>query len=272
MAESAFTQDWLVLRRVGGPAIPMVASANVARTLRRALMSHCPDEPPEILSGHRSDGSPSERDHLAIVPLPFVGHAHATGSILGVALILPRDVSSEDRLGVYAAVDAWERSARQEDEDTPRLPLRLGPAGVLELERVEWAPVQSSLRASTWCKSAHVWDSATPVALDHNPGDLRSRDSRKLSKAIEEATETINRAVARIGLPTPAAVEILPAAPLAGATKASKYPAYPELPGRTRRVLTHVQLTFGQLVRGPILLGAGRYHGLGLFRPQVIRE
>jgi CRISPR-associated protein Csb2 len=269
LPRSSFSTEWLVLRRVGGPSIPMVASAGVARTLRKALMSHAPDAPSEILSGHRADGRPSEQDHLAVVPLSFVGHSKASGTILGAALVLPREISAEDRYAVYAAVDAWERSERQEDEDTPRLSLKMGAVGKLELERVEWGAVQVSLRASTWCEPARVWNSVTPVALDHNPGDLRSRDPKKLAKAIDEAVATIRRAVLRIGLPEPKGIEILPAAPVAGAAKAKRYPPYPELPGRTRRVLTHVRLAFSGLVRGPILIGAGRYHGLGLLRPAV---
>jgi CRISPR-associated protein Csb2 len=127
--------------------------------------------------------------------------------------------------------------------------------------------VQSSLRSKVWCGPAHVWYSATPVALDRNPGDLRSREPRKLAKATDEAIEIVCRGCERIDLPTPRYVEILPAAPWAGAAKARIYPPYPGDASRTQRVLTHVRIEFGQPVRGPILLGAGRYAGLGLLRP-----
>jgi CRISPR-associated protein Csb2 len=203
------------------------------------------------------------------VPLPFVGHSRASGAILGLALVLPRAASAEERRAVFAAVDAWEQEARLEDEELPRLALTMGRSGVLELERVEWAAVQTSLRPGTWCQGARIWHTATPVALDQNPGDLRSRDPNKLASAVAEATESLRRACIRIGLPEPASVEILPAPALAGAAKAKHYPPYPEQSGRTRRVLTHARLEFAEPVRGPLLLGAGRYHGLGLFRPEV---
>lgn len=267
VTESCFGSDWIVLRRVGGPSLPITAAAGVARTLRKALMLHASEPVPEVLTGHSSGGAPSTHDHLAVVPLPFVGHSKASGALLGVALVLPRGASSDERLAVYRAVDQWEQIHRQEDEDTPRLPLTLGAAGVLELERVEWGSTQSSLRPATWSAPATTWLSVTPVALDRNPGDLRSREADKLQRALGEARETIARACQRIGLPAPASIEILPAAPLAGAAKARQYPPFPELQGRTRRVLTHVRLEFTHPVRGPILLGAGRYLGLGLFRP-----
>jgi CRISPR-associated protein Csb2 len=265
---SLFSEEWLVLRRVGGPGLPMVAAAGVARALRRALMSHASDIP-EMLSGHTVDGRPSERPHLAIVPLPFVGHRHASGALLGVALILPRDADEGERRATFAAIDAWERVARREDEDVPSLSLHLGEAGVLELERVEWGAVQATLRAATWCGPARVWHSVSPVALDHNPGELRAREPAKLAQAVGEAIAGLRRACARAGLPEATAVEVLPSPAVAGAAKARHYPPFPEEAGRVRRVLTHARLEFDRPVRGPILLGAGRFLGLGLFRPNV---
>lgn len=269
--KSLFSDDWLVLRRVAGPSFPMTAAAGIARAVRKALMSFAVEPIPEVFSGHSSDGGPTQQPHLAVVPLPFVGHANASGTILGVALILPRATSNSDRRAVYTAVAQWEQRFRQEDEDAPAVQLNLGAAGELRLERVEWRSVQASLRPRVWCSPAKVWSSVTPVALDRNPGDLRSRDPRSLAKAIEEAAEVIRRACQRIDLPQPARVEILPAAPWAGAQKARHYPSFPGDVGRTQRVLTHVRIEFDEYVTGPILLGAGRYVGLGLLRPEASR-
>ena len=200
--KSLFSDDWLVLRRVEGPFLPMTATAGVARAVRKTLMSFADEPIPEVLSGHIPDGRPSLQPHLAIVPLPFVGHQHASGAILGVALVLPRTASASDRRAVYKAIAAWEQKYRQEDEDTPIVQLNLGAAGELRLERVEWRSVQASLRSSVWCGRASGWCSVTPVALDRNPGDLRSRDPRKLAGAMDEAVEIVCRACVRIELPT----------------------------------------------------------------------
>ncbi len=268
---SIFSDDWLVLRRAEGPYFPMTATAGVARAVRKALMSYADEPIPELLSGHAPDRQPSEQPHLAIVPLPFVGHRHATGAILGVALVLPRTASGDARRAVYSAVARWEQTYREEDEDTPSLQLNLGAAGALHLERVEWGSVQASLRSGVWCGPARVWHSVTPVALDRNPGDLRSRDPGKLADATNEAIEIICRGCERIGLAQPRFVEILPAAPWAGAAKVRHYPPYPGDPGRTQRLLTHIRIEFDEPVSGPILLGAGRFVGLGLFRPEASR-
>lgn len=273
---SVFSNDWIVLKRVGGPTLSMVMTAIVARTTRRALMSYGEEAVPEMLSGHDAVGKPLDRDHLAIVPLPFVGHTHAgaalhgaSGSILGVALVLPHDASEEERRAVFLRLAEWEKEARMEDEDTPRLTLKLGAAGILELERIGWGSVGATLRPGTWSHAACTWSSATPVALDRNPGNLRSRDPEQQARALAEAEESLVRACRRIGLPEPLRVDILPAAPLSGAAKAQHFPPFPEAEDKLRRVLTHARLEFAERVQGPILIGAGRYQGLGLFRPEL---
>ncbi len=265
--QSTFGDDWLVLRRVGGPQLPMTATAGIARQVRRALMSFA-DPVPEVLSGHSLDGRPSDRPHLAVVPLPFIGHEHASGLVLGVALIFPRSSGPDERKAAFKAVAAWEAKSRVEDEDVPVLPLHLGRAGEFLLERVELGSVASTLMPHRWCRPSCVWSSVTPVALDQNPGDLRSRDSRKLDEALEQAKATIAQGCERIGLPQPISLEILPSAPWAHSAKARHYPRFPEAQDRTQRVLTHARMVFERPVSGPILIGAGRYHGLGLFRSE----
>ena len=268
-ASTGFSPEWLLLRRVAGPRLPSQAAVGLARTLRKTLLSLADAPIPEVLSGHRPDGTPSERDHLAIVALPFVGSEHATGHLMGLALVFPRDVSPEERRSVYRAIDAWERAAREpeDEDDAPVLPIHLGRLGDWSVQRVEEDPAKDTLRSSTWCRPSRTWCSVTPVALDRNPGDLGSRRPDKLEAAIAAAIDIVGRSVTRIGLPEPSRIEILPAAPLPGAAKAREFGPYPNEPGKHPRVLTHVLIEFSEPVRGPVLLGAGRYLGLGLMRP-----
>ncbi len=59
--------DWLVLRRVGGAAVPMSAAVGVARAMRGALMKYGDGPIPALVSGHSADGGPLDGDHLARV-------------------------------------------------------------------------------------------------------------------------------------------------------------------------------------------------------------
>ncbi len=261
-----FGDDWIVLRRTSGPALPISSGPGVARMVRRVLIRFAEEPVAQIISGHKPGGGPSDHLHSAILPLPFVGHDHADGRLMGIALALPRGCGDEERRAFYRALSWWEDSVRRNDEETPELPVHLGDAGTLGLMRVDGMPRETTLRPGSWCRVARRWVSATPVALDRNPGELRSRNPEKLNKAIREASETIAVACERIGLPRPAEVIISPAAPVSGAAKVRAFPAYPD-PSGAPRILTHAVLVFGSPVHGPVVLGAGRYHGLGLFRP-----
>lgn len=269
---SHFGNDWLLLRRVGGVKLPGTATAGVARQLRRVLQRFADDPVPAQLSGHRADGRPMEGPHVAVVPLPFVGHRHASGLLLGVALVLPDGIEDADRAAVYRALARWEDDVRrhdpEQDVEAPRLPLHLGRAGVLELERCEFGALPATLRPGTWTGPATAYRTVTPIALDRNPGDLRSRNPAALATALANARETIATACEHIGLPQPTAVEIWPAAPLVGAEKARRFPRFPGTGRSPDRVLTHARICFAEPVEGPVLLGAGRYHGLGLCRPE----
>jgi CRISPR-associated protein Csb2 len=271
-AAPVFGDDWIVLRQTGGPRLSMTVAVEVTQACRAALMSYAGDPPPEMLSGHDTNGAPSQTPHAAFLALPFVGSAHATGAILGVAIVLPRTSSEEDRRAVVRALGTWEQIVRErlEDEEleTPPLDLRLGARGVIELERVAWGvPPLANLRSDTWCRPARTWLSATPVALDRNPGKLYSADPETARAAFRDAEQTIATSCERIGLPRPARVEVLPSVTLAGAVKAREFAPFPADPRKPQRVKVHVCLEFDQPVSGPVILGAGRYYGLGLFRP-----
>ena len=60
-------------------------------------MAACPEPIPEWVSGHTSDGSRSEQPHLAFLPLAHIGREHADGHLLGLAVALPRGVTTVER-------------------------------------------------------------------------------------------------------------------------------------------------------------------------------
>ncbi len=272
LPRSVFSDEWIVLRQIAGPRFSMTLATEVTQAFRAALMSHAADPLPEVLSGHQVNGDPSETAHMAAVALPFVGSLHATGAILGVAIVPPRSLSESDRLAILRALGTWEQTARDrlqdEEIEAPPLELRLGARGVIELERVVWGvPPLINLRATTWCHAARSWLSATPVALDRNPGKLYSADPATSLAAYESAGEIIATSCERVGLPRPVRVEVLPSVTMPGVAKARTFPPFPADARKPQRVKVHAFLEFDRPVVGPVLLGAGRYYGLGLFRP-----
>jgi CRISPR-associated protein Csb2 len=270
MAESCFGRDWLVLRRVDGPRLPLTAASRVATQVRRTLMKFADGDIPELLSGHSPDGSASQRDHLAIVPLPFVGSKHATGLLLGVGLVFPENCDPADRRRVHRAVALWEKNKGRQDEDEEIPPVPLYGSNENNpwwLQRLDEPAAQTTLRPSSWCGVARQWASATPVALDRHPGNIWSHKAKEREAGMRSLLETVGSSCARIGLPDPVSVEVEKAPVVSASEPALAFGAWPLEEDKPSKMLVHLRLTFATQVRGPLLLGAGRYVGLGLFKP-----
>ena len=275
---TVFGSDWVVFELLGRSRLPVERAVDAAVALRGAALRRAHDElcgcnvwrhrsrPPScaeaqdcyrklpaVLTGHEHDCSRARRLHVAFVALPFVGFPHADGSILGVAAILPRGLTGGDRRAVLRALGRVDR-------------LTLAPALTFEVRRVaEPRPRLRTLDPLLWVREGIVWGTVTPILLDRFPGNLRSRNADTALKAEREAETAILEACERIGLPRPRAVSLT--APCFHGSVAAERFRRRDRRGLPPRVRVHALIDFGTEVRGPVLLGAGRYVGLGLCRP-----
>lgn len=263
-AESIFSNDWVVFERVGGARPLSSRGTDLSRALRDSLFEqHGSKTLPASLSGHRQDGSATDQPHVAFVALPFVGHERADASVQGCAVVIPRGLADSDREALLRLVAAWERDRADADGVMELSRDNLPPVRV---KRVE-LPLKSTLRPMTWCRPACRFVTATPIALDRNPGNLRSNQQRTAHNASIEAQRYVADACERIGLPRPISVEISLAPLFPGTQPVQAFLPWPNRPGRTARVRVHADILFAEKVRGPVLLGAGRFFGLGLCLP-----
>ncbi len=219
--------------------LPIEATLTLSQALRGALIRLAEENRVEtgLLSGHERN------PHCAYVPLPVVGSDHADGRIMGVAVVLPNDSSADERRRVHVACDALKH---------------LNLKSVLGGWPVELAPpdaLSSTLRSSTWTRPAKRWATATPILLDRFP--------KAKGPTVEQLIIT---SCERIGLPAPEKVKPSFYPFLKGS---QPVPAFrlQRRPGERPRWGVHALLTFHEKVRGPILLGAGRFFGLGLLQP-----
>lgn len=280
MTGSVFSPHMLVLERTHGPRLPVWAVWDVAAAMRGSLLAHASGPVPTLVSGHEPRGGPAQRDHLAIVPLPDIGRPGASGALLGVALVFPRHGSSDALGAVHEALAAWDRAGAT---------LRMGRWGRWRLSACPLATRHPALAPSTWCRASTQWASATPVLLDRFPGMLEQRHpgrhaerstkrhpgrhaerstkrhSCRHARAHARARASITAACRRIGLPDPIEIELHDPPLLPGAVEARRVPSNPA--HCLHRVRVHVRLRFEHPVSGPVLLGAGRYRGLGLLQP-----
>ncbi|HET7505462.1 MAG TPA: type I-U CRISPR-associated protein Csb2 [Kofleriaceae bacterium] len=270
-AESVHTEfdhELIIYARESGPRLPITSAPGISQQFRRALMSFADQPVPEVISGHQASGAPSEATHLAIVPLPAVIGPYADGALLGLALVLPRAADTAARQAILRAIGRFEEHHRIDQEDAPVVKLLLGDTPELGLRRVVWGEdSRRTLQPNTWTRPSRQWASATPVALDRNPGDLQDPDPRLRAAAFDAAKASIIAAVQRIGLPAPAELDVVRSCVLPGTAKPRAFSRFPSDAGKQQRVLVHVRLVFPGPVRGPVLIGAGRYQGMGLCLP-----
>jgi CRISPR-associated protein Csb2 len=267
VAAGVFSDRWLVLEHVEGDMPDIRAVALVAKELRNALMSGYRDTGlgaaiPETVSGHSSDGRPASEPHLAIVPLAFLGSPFASGAVFGVALISPRQrdlLADPGFQRALRAVTPWNERAGRRQLSLDRLHLAFSLGGGAE---------RRSLDPLRYVAAARLWASCTPIILDRH---LKENGNEARQAEIERL---VCQACANVGLPEPKRVVAGKHSAVEGSPS-----AYPSggAPGWTRwrlpeslasRQLVHALIEFVEPVQGPVILGAGRFVGLGLCMPR----
>ena len=255
--------EWVVFEMDrSSRGLPSSAAAYVAKALRGALISRCPETAPKLLVGRDPDGRPTADPHALFVPLPFVGHRYSDGTIKGVAVVFPPNPDSGQRQLALRAIGAWERSRH------PRpLMLRLGRYGVLAMRRVTGLDGTdlNTLDPGMWSRASRLWGSVTALALPREAYKLVRGTPSDIRRAWRKAEEAVAEAARFAGLPEPVRIEVGFDPPVRGGSHTSDYPVFVQ--GRKRRLLLHAVVEFGEAVGGPLLLGSGRFRGLGLMLP-----
>ena len=245
--------EWVVLSARAG-FVPLLRTFPVvAKAMRDSIMSYAPNPVHETISGHGAGGGALQGPHLAILPMANVGWGrYSDGELMGVALVMPRassygkDERRHLRIAVSRLLDAGGR-------------LQMGRFGSMSLRRDDGS--RSSLLPGRYTAVSRVWASVTPVVLDHHP-----KRSRGAEEIVADGCE-------RAGLPRPASVSVsrysrVSGAPPAFAGKGRNKDWLPPKPGFfDNKFVCHAVVTFEKAVRGPVLLGAARYYGMGMLMP-----
>jgi CRISPR-associated protein Csb2 len=234
----------VVVFTLQGRRIPGWHAPQLTEALRRAVLAVAGDRAPEALHGHRADGLP----HVAFLALPDVGEPSSDGSIMGMAVAVPELPETPRTQIVRAVQDLRRRSGT----DTVTLRGQGFPTAVLHYSPGHVRPWAAS--PERWRQGSRRWTTATPMVLDHYP------------KRPAQTEQRIRESVHRLGLPDPLTVRFDTDSLLKGGIALRPH----DLPEQNRRKLYyHVELTFPDPVAGPLLIGAGRYLGVGLFAPHT---
>lgn len=237
-----------------GPAWPIERGPALARAVRRALIEtgRRTGEPARpVLHGHNAEGGPLDRDHIRIWPLPNVGRTHASGRVLGVAIITPTNTGADDADHVLRLAAAWLGTGGRASAEE-------------QLTRFEPADRRHTLQEVRWSKRASVWQTVIPLELDrHVQSSTAARRRGWNPKEWDRAAELVKQAALREGLPPPAKVE-LSRSPF---TIGSPHVVNMQREQHRRKPLIHARLYFETPVRGPAAIGRGRHIGYGLMEP-----
>lgn len=222
------------------PGVHVAANllGNVTLALRRAVMDCVADPLPAPVSGHGAD----DRTHAAFLGLPFVGHHHADGHLLGVGIALP-DLTDVEMRAVASGLLGDDGLRRLSIPRVGQLPVTFDPA--------RQSPF--GLRPERWIRDAREWVTATPLILDRHP------------HRREDPADIVAAGCVTAGYPEPAFVELARRPLLDGGLDLRPH----QLPRRSgdRRPYLHARVVFDRPVRGPVLLGGLRYLGFGLCVP-----
>ncbi len=235
------------------------AAALVAAARDRAAARLCetiPERTDDIeryLAG-RGATDADKAARLRIVPLPSIGHPHADMTVRRLAVHVPQScpLRADDVAWAFAQV-VWT------DAD-----------GVI---LAELQPVDDDAMAERYERSGRCWRSVTPLALTtarrRRIDPARTRDEAKdaAERAREEvrAVHAVRQALrhAEIGM-SPTSVRVQREPFDSRGERAEAFATGTRFP---KEALWHASLTFAAPLGGPLLLGDGRYLGLGLMRP-----
>ena len=224
---------WLRVRpAVSGRRISAVTSLFKAAVLDHHQRMH--GEPPATLHGH---GFTNPGYDLArYLALPDVGFPRSRGRIHGLALWLPPGSDGTLRLTARDAALAINELVGQ------GLEVSVEPRGD---EERPWV-----VNPRRWLGPSSTWLTAFPVIHE-----------RRGVPQIQEASRWCRHA----GLPDPISIRSSRSPLLPGAVDLA--PVEVNRPGRPALPYSHVELRFAKPVAGPVVVGAGRQRGFGLFVP-----
>ncbi|MFJ7907076.1 type I-U CRISPR-associated protein Csb2 [Kitasatospora sp. NPDC096204] len=200
--------------------------------------------------GHKNN--PDDPRPVSYVALPFAGHQHADGMLRGLGIALPREMPTQDRKALLAALLRHDGGLRR---------IWLADGEPLDLVRVSPADQDSwpvTVQPWAWQGPSAVWTTVLPMVLDRFP------------KRNEEAAwaDSVAASCIAAGLPEPTRMRVSPRAGLApGVRDADRFPVRRK-DGERPLPSCHVRLTFPVPVSGPVVLGSKKNFGLGLCRPE----
>lgn len=190
---------------------------------------------------------------VRIVPLPSIGHSHADYAIRRVLIEVPPNcpLRPDDIVWAFSGLEYF-------DPITGEILWNLVRSQ--ELGMFRHYGIDSGEQ-----DKFHTWRTITPAALPVTRPGRRSAGPKRIASE-QEAVRAVIQALRHAGIRTPVAAIRVQREPFDhNGSKAGDF-AVPER--FAKRAMRHVEITFTHAVRGLLIIGNGRYLGLGLMAPR----
>ena len=219
----------------------------VGEALRNAVLAKYDDlglgEPPAVLHGH---GLERGTQQARYIPLPDVGYRYSTGRLMGAAIWLPANTPRIVRGNVEVAAADVRDLYLEGGQSHSRVQMRDPSVS---------APWTTNPRR--WLQPSTRFQSALPVVHERF-GKVTAGNT------LDIAGQWCRNA----GLPAPVEARVGRVPFAKGPARFTAHDVWRE--GSTKGYpFSHVSLTFGVSVTGPIAIGRGRTFGLGLLAPVI---
>lgn len=237
---------------------------HVRDTAVAALASALPARKADIervLVGRKGDGAnagPIE-ERVRLIPLPSIGHEHADQSIRRVLVQVPPGPLTEGDV-------LWALSGR------PLFDLQTG-----EIEGSMLAAANADEMVGRYRGTSRTWRSVTPLALGsasrrHIEAKRERAEPKSATERQEEervARHAVAQALRHAGIEATVVRVHVQREPFdAHGTRAERSAEGTRF---AKKALWHVEVEFEREIRGPLVLGDGRFLGLGVMAPKIER-
>ncbi len=247
-------------------ATALTSTVQLTETVREAVADRLYDALGEssrpmiaAIRGRAEDGGPAPllRDRVRLIPLPSIGHTHTDPSIRRVLVEVPA------HRGAYAEDIFWAFSGLElaTPAGTPAVLVRADDTSMVQ----HFVGHQHA--------GCSVFHSITPVVL---PEARRRIDPAKIQEQTKGAGERLEeeslaqhavlQALRHAGIDQRPSTIRVQREPFQG--RGQRAESFAEGTRFAKERLWHVELQFRRPLRGPIVIGDGRFLGLGLMVPQ----
>jgi len=242
----------------------------------RRLKDQRPDEADKIhnaIVGRRDAGETDKAARVRITPLPSIGHRQADQAVRRILIEIPPNcpLRADDLEWTFSGLEAVDATI---DSETGEVRDQLALASAAERGMLAHYGVEDAV-------PARLWRTITPAALPQqaarrriDPGRVREKAKGGAERLREQAAaeQAVRQALRHAGIAAPVQAIRVQREPFGGRGARGEDFA----PGTrfAKERLWHVEIGFAELLEGPVVIGDGRYLGLGLMAPQrdVLRD